>query len=286
MIEVLDAGPLTTVQDLGRPGWAHLGVPRSGAADRGAVRLANRLAGNPEGAAALETSLAGPRLRIHHDCVVVLAGAPCPAAVAGRELALHQATRLAAGDELIVGRAQRGARTYIAFAGGIDAPPTLGSRATDTLAGLGPAPLRAGDRLALGDPYGRPPAVDVVPVPEPAGEVEVALLLGPRDDWLAAGALDALHAAAYTVDAASNRVGVRLTGPRLHWARPQELRSEGIVPGAVQVPPSGQPIVLLADHPTTGGYPVVGVVAERALDRVAQLRPGDRIRLRPVPNPV
>ena len=130
------------------------------------------------------------------------------------------------------------------------------------------------------------PAVDVVPVLEPADEIEVGLLLGPRDDWLEARALDALHGGAYTVGAASNRVGVRLEGPRLRWARRAELRSEGIVPGAVQVPPSGQPIVLLADHPTTGGYPVVGVVGERDLDRVAQLRPGDRMRIRPVPNPV
>ena len=116
-------------------------------------------------------------------------------------------------------------------------------------------------------------------------EVEVALLLGPRDDWLQAGALDDLRGSAYTVAAASNRVGVRLEGPRLAWARRGELRSEGVVPGAVQVPPSGQPIVLLADHPTTGGYPVVGVVAERDLDRIAQLRPGNRVRMRPVLDP-
>ena len=133
---------------------------------------------------------------------------------------------------------------------------------------------------------GDPPAVDVVPVLAPGDEIEVRLWLGPREDWLQERALDALHDAAYTVGAASNRVGVRLEGPRLPWARRAELRSEGIVPGAVQVPPSGEPIVLLADHPTTGGYPVVGVVAERDLDRVAQLRPGNRIRLRPVPNPL
>lgn len=283
MLEVLAPGPRTTVQDLGRPGWAHLGISRSGAADRGALALANRLAGNREDAAALETSLQGPRLRARADCVAVLAGAPCPARVAERDVPMYEPIALQAGEELAVGLATRGVRTYVAFAGGIDVPAVLGSRSTDTLGGLGPAPLARGDRLALLDRSGDPPASGAVFVPPLETEIVVTLLLGPREDWFAPAAVAGLGDVEFTVGAASDRVGVRLEGPPLAWARSGELRSEGIVPGAVQVPPSGQPIVLLADHPTTGGYPVLGVVCERDLDRVAQLRPGGRVRLGPVP---
>lgn len=281
MLEVLSPGPLTTIQDLGRPGWAHLGISRSGAADRGALRLANRLAGNPEDAAALETSLQGPRLRMHADTWVALAGAPCEARVDGRPLAMHDATFVRAGQEVVIGRAVRGARTYVAFAGGIAVAPVLGSRATDTLGGLGPAPLRRGDRIALGPRRAQPPTVDAVPVSEPADALEAGLLLGPRADWFAEATVRALQHRWFAVTAASNRVGVRLEGEPLGWAREAELRSEGIVPGAVQVPPSGRPIVLLSDHPTTGGYPVIGVVSALDLDRIAQLRPGGRLRLIP-----
>lgn len=282
MIEVLSPGPLTTIQDLGRPGWAHLGISRSGAADRGALRLANRLAGNPEAAAALETSLQGPRLRFHADTIVVLAGAPCDARLDGAAVAMHQARPVRSGQELAIGRAVRGVRTYIAFAGGIDVEPVLGGRGTDTLGGLGPSPLRRGDQFALGVRRAPPPRVDAVPVDDdPAEILAVALLLGPREDWFDPGDVAALRARSYTVTAASNRVGVRLEGEPLRSVRDGELRSEGIVPGAVQVPPAGQPIVLLADHPTTGGYPVIGVVPARDLDRVAQLRPGGGLRLVP-----
>ena len=293
MLEVIVPGPRTTVQDLGRPGWAHLGISRSGAADRGALVLANRLVGNPEDAAALETSLRGPRLRASADCVVVLAGAPCPARAAERDVPMYEPIALRTGEELAVGLATSGVRTYVAFAGGIDVPTVLGSRSTDTLGGLGPTPLargdrlalleRGGDRLALLDRGGEPSAGDAVRIPPPETEIVVTLLLGPREDWFAPAAVAGLGEVEFTVGAASDRVGVRLEGRPLAWARSGELRSEGIVPGAVQVPPSGQPIVLLADHPTTGGYPVLGVVCERDLDRVAQLRPGGRVRLRPVP---
>ncbi len=283
VLEVIAPGPLTTIQDLGRPGWAHLGISRSGAADRASLRLANRLAGNPQHAAALETSLHGPRLRAVDDVLAVLAGAPCPAQVDGRDVEMHTPLAIRAGQELSVGRASRGVRTYVAFAGGLGVAAVLGSRSTDTLGGIGPSPLAAGDRLTVLDPSGQPPAVDAVPVPEPEAEIEVALLLGPREDWFAPELVARLHDRQFTVGAASNRVGLRLEGQPLRSTRPGELRSEGTVPGAVQVPPSGQPIVLMADHPTTGGYPVLGVVAERDLDRVAQLRPGGRLRFRPLP---
>ncbi|MDQ6729981.1 MAG: biotin-dependent carboxyltransferase family protein [Actinomycetota bacterium] len=283
MLEVIAPGPLTTIQDLGRPGWAHLGISRSGAADRGSLRLANRLAGNPEHAAALEATLQGPRLRAIDDLLVVLAGAPCRAQVDGREVEMHTPIPIRAGQELGVGRAGRGVRTYVAFAGGLGGAAVLGSRSTDTLGGLGPAPLAVGDRLAVLDRTGAPAAVDAVPVAEPEAEIEVALLLGPREDWFAPELVAGLRDRRYTVGAASDRVGIRLQGEPLEWARAGELRSEGIVPGAVQVPPAGQPIVLMADHPTTGGYPVLGVVAEGDLDRVAQLRPGAGLRFRPLP---
>ncbi len=174
-------------------------------------------------------------------------------------------------------------RTYVAVAGGLGVAAVLGSRSTDTLGGLGPAPLARGDRLTVLERHGEPPAADVVPVPGPEdGDRGHAAARAARG-LVCPEAIARLPDAWYTVGAASNRVGVRLEGEPLGWARSEELRSEGLVPGAVQVPPSGEPIVLMADHPTTGGYPVLGVVSERDLDRVAQLRPGGRLRFRPVP---
>ena len=248
-VDVIAPGPLTTIQDLGRAGWAHIGVPRSGAADRPALILANRLAGNPDGAAALETTLAGPRLRFDGPAVMALAGAPVS------EVPMHQPISVKAGEELRIGAARRGLRTYIAFRGGIDAPLTLGSAATDVLSGLGPAPLRAGDVLELGFRGEKTTAGGgfLTPEAECATATVMRVLLGPRDDWFTRAAVAQLGGETFTVSPDSNRVGVRLRGPALERARGGDLRSEGLVPGALQVPPDGQPIVLLADHPTTGG---------------------------------
>jgi biotin-dependent carboxylase-like uncharacterized protein len=270
-LEVVSPGPLTTLQDLGRPGHAHIGVPRSGAADRPALVLANRLVGNDDGAVALETTLSGPRLRFDGPAVVAFTGAPVPG------LAMNEPVEVAAGVELAIGTASHGLRTYVAFAGGIRAPLTLGSAATDTLTGLGPTPLRAGDVLELGRgaPRSRPPAV----VNPPARETVLRVLLGPRADWFTAQALARLTGEEFTVSHRANRIGLRLDGPRLERALTGELRSEGLVPGAIQVPPDGQPILLLADHPTTGGYPVVAVVHSQDIALAAQLRPGARLRL-------
>ena len=185
------------------------------------------------------------------------------------------------GQLLDAGKVRAGLRTYLGLAGGIDSPQTFGSRSTDMLGRIGPAPLSAGDRIRVGAMTGPEPALGAVPAEGPASELEVALLLGPREEWIAARSRTALADSLYTVTPDSNRVGVRLDGAALAWAREDELRSEGIVPGAVQVPRSGQPVLLLADCPTTGGYPVIGVVPERDLDRVAQLRPGGRLRFRP-----
>ncbi len=278
MIEVLDPGGLTTIQDAGRPGLAHLGVPPSGAADAPAHRLANRLVGNAEDAAALETTLRGPVLRFHRPALIALAGAPVEATAGGRPLAMHAGEHVPAGVELRLGLARVGVRTYLAVRGGIAAPETLGSAATDLLTGLGPAPLRAGDRLAIADRAGPWPPVAIAPVAAVPRGAPLRVIPGPRDDWLAPDALERLCGEAWSVAASANRIGVRLDGPPLRRAREGELESEGMVAGALQVPPAGRPILLLADHPVTGGYPVLAVVVAADMPRAAQLRPGDHVR--------
>lgn len=280
-LRVLAAGPLTTVQDLGRPGWAHLGVPPSGALDPDALRLANRLVGNPESAAGLEVTFGGLAVEPSTPVWVALTGAPAALTVDGRPAALYAPVPVPAGAKLAVGVPVEGVRGYLAVAGGIAVPPVLGSRATDVLSGLGPAPLSTGDGLPLGPPSGPPSTVDSAPAWPPAPG-PLRLYPGPRADWFTAGALELLTSSAFEVSANSNRIGVRLTGPVLTRRRSGELPSEGLVTGAVQVPASGQPVVFLADHPTTGGYPVIGVVDPRDLAVAAQARPGSRLRFRTV----
>ncbi len=283
MIEVIRAGSLTTVQDLGRAGLAHLGVGRSGAADRGSLRLANRLVGNREDAACLEITLGGFAARFGEACVVALAGAPCPVRVSGREAFMHGPIHVAAGDELSVGVPAQGVRTYLAVRGGFGVAPVLGSRSTDVLAGLGPEPLRSGTRLPVGNDAGELPCVDVAPVPAIPEEIILRVLPGPRADWFTPAALTALASHAYEVTTQSNRVGLRLSGPKLERVVTRELPSEGMVCGALQVPPSGQPVLFLADHPVTGGYPVIGVVGEQDICLAAQARPGQRLRFHVLP---
>jgi biotin-dependent carboxylase-like uncharacterized protein len=278
VIEVIRAGALTTVQDLGRRGVARLGVPRSGALDEPAHRLANRLVGNPESAAALETTLTGIAVRLHTPAVVAVTGAPAPVRAHGRAVAWGAPVRVPAGAVLEVGTATHGLRSYVAFSGGVDVPPVLGSRATDLLSGLGPATLSDGDLLPLGTPAGPPAPVDAVPVSAPAQRLVLRLVLGPRHDWFTEAALRGLAAARYRVAAASNRIALRTEGPALERAVHRELPSEGMVLGGVQVPPDGRPMVFLADHPTTGGYPVIGVVPAADLAAAAQARPGTPIR--------
>ncbi|MEF9881722.1 biotin-dependent carboxyltransferase family protein [Streptomyces sp. P9-A4] len=281
-VAVVRAGALTTVQDLGRGGYAHLGVPRSGALDPAAVRLANRLVGNPGTAAVLETTVDGCALRPRCAVTVAVGGAPCPVRVDGRPAAWGTSVRVGAGCVLEIGAAVRGLRAYVAFGGGIDVEPVLGSRSTDLLSGLGPAPLVSEAVLPLGpDPAVRPP-VDTPPWPGPPDTLALRVRFGPRDDWFTAGALRAFATRAWRVSPASNRIGLRLEGPALERAVSGELDSEGMVLGAVQVPPDGRPVVFLADHPTTGGYPVVGVVREADLGAVAQAVPGTPVRFIPV----
>ena len=283
-LEVVAPGPLTTVQDLGRPGRAALGVGPSGAADRAALRLADRLVGNEEGAAALEVLLGGLRLRTDTPAVLALTGAPAPATVDGRPEGHRAAFPLRPGQELRLGVPRCGLRTYVAVRGGLDVPPVLGSRSTDTLAGLGPSVVAAGERLPVGPPPTSWPYGEVAPGRDPPeGDVHLRVRPGPRDDWFTEPSRQALAGSPWTVSADSDRVGLRLTGRPLERARAGELPSEGLVRGALQVPPSGLPTLLLADHPVTGGYPVVAVVLDEDVDRAAQVRPGQRLLLSAVP---
>ncbi|MFE0462598.1 biotin-dependent carboxyltransferase family protein [Kitasatospora sp. NPDC058965] len=271
-------GPLTTVQDLGRVGVAHLGVPRAGALDPPSHRAANRLVGNGPDAATLETTLGGVAVRADGGALLVaVAGAPCAVRLDGRPAAWGQAVLVPEGATLDVGPADVGVRSYLAVRGGVAVPPVLGSRSADLLAGLGPAPLRAGDRLAVGTEHGAPGA-ELVPLPAPPAELLLRLRPGPRADWFAPDTLALLPRCRYRVAAASNRIALRTEGPALIRAVAGELESEGMVLGAVQVPPDGRPVVFLADHPTTGGYPVLGVVAAADLPAAAQARPGTPLR--------
>lgn len=281
MLTVLAPGPLATVQDRGRHGWSAIGVTTSGAADRAAAALANRLVGNHPDAAVVEVTFGGLRLRAERTVLVAVTGAPAPVSLDGRAGPLNAPVTLAAGAVLSLGVPTVGLRSYVAARGGVGVPPVLGSRSTDTLSGLGPEPLACGAELPIGDLAGGEPFVDVAPVPGPSARPVLTVLPGPRRDWLAPGAWAALTQAEWTVSADSDRVGLRLDGPPLERSRTEELPSEGLVPGAVQVPADGAPVLFLADHPVTGGYPVLAVVADADLDAAAQLRPGDVLRFRP-----
>jgi biotin-dependent carboxylase-like uncharacterized protein len=282
-LEVVATGVSTTVQDLGRPGYGHLGVSRSGAADRSSAGLANRLVGNVESAAVLEVTLGGLAVRADADVLVATAGARSPASVDGRAVGHGALVELHAGQTLRLAVPVSGLRTYLGVRGGIDVPTVLGSRATDLLGGIGPPVVREGDRLPLGEPVGEVPTVDVAPVPEPpAGEVELRVHRGPRADWFTLEARELVVGAAWTAGPDSSRTGLRLLGPTLDRVRDEELPTEGLVRGALQVPPSGPPTLFLADHPVTGGYPVVAVVVDADVDRAAQVRPGQTVRFRAV----
>jgi len=275
-VTVLATGALTTVQDAGRPGQAALGIGRSGACDRTSYRLANRLVGNAPDAAVLEVTFGGLQLRADDDVAIVTTGARCQGSWP------HNApSTLRSGEELRLGTPASGLRTYVAVRGGFVPKPVLGSRSTDVLAGLGPAPVSTGDVLTTGEPEFPAPGIDVAPVADPEeGDVLVLVVPGPRRDWFTDEAWASLVGRAYEVTSDSNRVGLRLDGEPLERVRTDELPSEGMVRGALQVPPSGKPVLFLADHPVTGGYPVIAYVVDHDVDRCAQLRPGQCLLLR------
>jgi biotin-dependent carboxylase-like uncharacterized protein len=270
MIEIIRPGPRSTVQDRGRGGFAALGVSRSGAFDTHAAALANRLVGNDPAAALLEITLGGLMFVARAAMTVAMTGAYCP----GR-LEWGVPRTLSPGSEVSLGAPASGLRTYLAVRGGIAVAPTLGSRSTDQLSGLGPAALAAGDRLPVGAQPEHAVSEAVAPPRQPVSRVIVHA--GPRLDWFSATARAALAATVWIVRPESDRIGIRLDGPALERTRSDELPSEPTLPGAIQVPPDGRPIILGPDAPVTGGYPVIAVLADLA--QVAQLRPGDAVGL-------
>ncbi|GMA41581.1 hypothetical protein GCM10025883_36260 [Mobilicoccus caccae] len=280
-LEVVATGPRALVQDMGRPGLARLGVGRSGAADRASHALAQRIVGNTEEAAGIEVTLGGLKLRANGPMLIAVTGAPVPMTVAGRQHSTGELVHLRDGDELALGMCGSGLRAYLAVRGGIDVSPELGSRSTDTLSGLGPTPLAAGDVLPVGEMTQALPALDAVSLPAlPASPVELRIAPGPRLDWIESRA--ALSGQTWQVSSRSDRIGVRLEGEAVSRhpdMRSRELQSEGVVRGSIQVPAGGEPVLFLADHPVTGGYPVAAVVLDADVDRAAQVRPGDAVRL-------
>ncbi|WP_432477712.1 biotin-dependent carboxyltransferase family protein [Nocardioides sp. GXQ0305] len=277
-VVVEETGPLATLQDEGRAGRAAIGVGRSGACDRASYRLANRLVGNNPGTAVLEVTFGGLVLRAEDEVTIVATGARCPGAPHNGPV------RLRAGDVVRLGAPASGLRTYVAVRGGFAVDPVLGSAATDVLGGLGPPQLEPGHRLRVGDDAGDVPGIDLAAVREPEGDLlEVHVSEGPRRDWFDDAAWRLLTTQEYAVSGDSNRVGVRLEGEALERRREGELPSEGMLRGALQIPPSGLPVLFLADHPVTGGYPVIGYVDDHDVDRCAQVRPGQRLRLRTGP---
>ncbi|ROZ89354.1 biotin-dependent carboxyltransferase family protein [Gordonia sp. OPL2] len=284
---VVDPGLFATAQDLGRGGYAHLGVPAAGGADRSSLTLANRLVGNPESAAVVETTLGRFHIRARGDLLVAVTGAHAEIRVDDVPVGGDAAVSLVAGAELSIGTPVRGCRNYLAVRGGLDVAKVLGSRATDSLSGLGPAPLTAGTELPVGTSALEWPATSTAPqAHESPGVVDLEIADGPRRDHVRSPA--DLTRGVWEVGVDSNRVGVRIDRPAdsddpllVHREDVAELASEGVPHGAVQIPPSGRPVLFLADHPVTGGYPVVAVLTPSAIDRAAQLVAGDRVRFRP-----
>jgi len=279
-LEVLHPGPLALVEDLGRPGLADIGVTHSGAADRRSHTLANRLLANPDDCATIEITHGGFRARVHGGAVAIaVTGADAGPSSEGIPFGVNSVRYVHPGQVISLGTPVAGVRSYLGVRGGIAVPAVLGSRSYDTLSGLGPPPLRAGDTLPVGGPAGSFPEIDQAPIaPLDNGPVALRVIPGPRDGWFTNP--DALVGTPWVTSEHSNRVGIRLAGPplRLRWPD-RQLPSEGATRGAVQVPPNGQPVILGPDHPVTGGYPVIGVVADSDTDLLAQLRPGQPVRL-------
>lgn len=295
-ITILKSGLLTTFQDGGRAGYASLGVGAAGPMDAPAFRLANALVGNGRDAAALELTLIGPRLAFDADAVIAIAGADFDASIEGRSLAAWQSVRVPAGSVLDCGRARRGARAYLAIAGGFAVDCTLGSAATDVNSRLGAfdgRPLREGDRLKISLATDNDTALQQQRTttswsldPRPWFDADsthpIDLIRGTHFDALDEHSRAALFNAEFRIGADSNRVGFRLDGPSLIITQPLELVSEAAAFGTLQLPPGGQPIALMAEHPTTGGYPRVGQIAMIDLPRLAQRRPREPVRFREI----
>ena len=282
-LEILQTGPLALVEDLGRPGLSHLGVTRSGAADRRSHTLANRLVANPGDRATVEVTLGGFTARVHgagkEGVAIAVTGADTDPAVNGVPFGTNSIHHAQNGEVISLGAPQSGLRSYLAVRGGFDVAPVLGSRSYDVMSAIGPLPLRPGDVLPIGEHTDDFPELDQAPVAAIADDIlELRVVPGPRDDWFLDP--DILVRTNWQVTNRSDRVGMRLVGMPLEYRWPdRQLPSEGATRGAIQVPPNGFPVILGPDHPVTGGYPVIGVVVDDDIDMVAQARPGQTVRL-------
>jgi biotin-dependent carboxylase-like uncharacterized protein len=282
MIRFVDPGPQTTVQDLGRVGHLRYGIPPSGPLDVRAFVIANRLVGNPDGAAALEATVLGPRFTVETAGAIAVTGADAPVTVNGAAAAAWATLPLAAGDTVRIGAARAGIRIYVAFAGGLDVAPVLGSRATylrGRLGGLQGRSLKRDDVLRSFP--AAPPPMRHVPesaIPPLEREPEIRVVLGPQADRFTAEGVAAFLGGAYEMLPQSDRMGARLSGPRIAHARGHDIISDGIALGSVQVPGDGQPIVLLVDRQSTGGYTKVATVGSFDIGRIGQVKPGQRLR--------
>lgn len=284
---VHDPGPLATIQDLGRLGWQRYGVVVAGAIDVFAFRAANALVGNPPGHAAIELTLAGGQYEIDGgDVRVAVTGGAFRIAIGGRPVAPWRSVRLRGGERLSIGSAPDAVRGYLAVAGGIDVPPVLGSRSTHVRSGIGGwqgRALAAGDRLPVGVPAGADPGDLVLPEADrPAMPERVRVVLGPQDDHFDPSAIAAFLDGSYAVTKDADRMGYRLDGPKISHTGDDNIVSDGIAMGSVQIPGNGLPIVLLADRQPTGGYPKIATVIGPDLRAIAQARPGDRLRFQRV----
>jgi len=281
---VLKPGMLTTIQDRGRWGWQSRGVPVAGPMDPCAHRVANALVGNHADAALLEITLLGPELAFEDERLAAVAGAEFEVVVDDRPAPWNAAFLVPSGARLRFRGRKQGARAYLAVAGGIDVPPTLGSRSThvvSAMGGLEGRALRAGDRIPLGDRSavrGAAPALETPVVPLPSGEAVIRVLPGPQRDYFSSDALERLQSAPYAIAQNSDRMGFRLVGPAIVHARGADIISDATPLGVLQVPASGQPILLMADRQTAGGYPKLATVISADLAVAGQLGPGDAIR--------
>ncbi len=282
-LRVIKPGMLTTIQDAGRWGFQSRGVPVAGPMDPVSHRMANALVGNDRHAATLEVTLLGPELEFEDERLVAVAGADFELWLEGRPAPSHAPFIVSAGARLRFGARGLGARAYLAVSGGISVPLTLGSRSThlvSAMGGIGGRRLKAGDRLPLGDPAGvqgpaLAPQTSIVPLPD--GHARIRVLAGPQADYFTSDALDVLQSAPYVVGHNSDRMGFRLDGPRLTHARGADIISDATPLGVLQVPASGQPILLMADRQTTGGYPKIATVISADIAVAGQLGPADRI---------
>jgi biotin-dependent carboxylase-like uncharacterized protein len=286
VIRIVDGGPLTTVQDPGRTGHLRYGIPPSGPMDRDAFVVANRLVGNPDGAAAVECAFSGPRFEVDRPCAIAVTGADMTVTVRGERAARGRTIPLRAGDQVRLGAARGAVFTYVAFSGGIDVPSVLGSRATYTrgrLGGFAGRALRKGDALSVFDAPLPPVRRVVEPEDADAGlEVTVRVVLGPEADRFTEDGLQTFLSSAYEMLPQSDRMGARLRGPRIAHVRGHDIVSNGIALGTVQVPGDGQPIVLLLDRQSAGGYTKIATVCSFDIGRLAQQKPGRHVRFQAI----